>query len=430
MNWFYLSERQEVGPLSVAALEEIHANGCIADETPVRREDSAEWQAYATVFSSQRETHQNPDPLCDRPSYKFHCIHCQQRIAAEEDCSGKTVQCPTCGADFVVPQPPREMEPINPHRGVLDKGQSPDIPSSQKKFIAYPAQAPGTSNSFGKRETAGPVVIKKGKGKSRFLTTVIAAVIVTVVAVGALLITKAKSNNATTKRDAPQIELSDDIDQTDKTSGDEVDHAPDADRNNNDSRPSLDLARYARESKQKESKSQEYQPKPSTTTQRSPRVANGITVSGLYIDMDEDLMLKRLQEIFGPALKLTREQSIKDKNRELIRFEEPSLLESTEYKTIEERDCMMIVDKVTSRVHGMTISGKHFEKMFKVKNIDVKEFSQQVMSRYGIKRLDYDASHDGLAVYTTTVDGVKISIVKYQSGMLGLSLDFVEKASF
>ena len=102
MNWFYLSERQEVGPLSVAALEEIHANGCIADETPVRREDSAEWQAYATVFSSQRETHQNPDPPCDRPSYKFHCLHCQQRIVAEEDCSGKTVQCPTCGGDFVV----------------------------------------------------------------------------------------------------------------------------------------------------------------------------------------------------------------------------------------------------------------------------------------------------------------------------------------
>ena len=103
MNWFYLSESQEVGPLSVAALEEIHANGCITDETPVRREDSTEWEAYSTVFSSQCETHQNPAPPCDRPFYKFHCLHCQQSISAEEDCSGKTVQCPTCGADFIVP---------------------------------------------------------------------------------------------------------------------------------------------------------------------------------------------------------------------------------------------------------------------------------------------------------------------------------------
>jgi hypothetical protein len=222
MNWFYLSESQEVGPLSVAALEEIHANGCIADETPVRREDSAEWEAYSTVFSSQCETHQNPAPPCDRPFYKFHCLHCQQSISAEEDCSGKTVQCPTCGGDFVVPQPPNETEPIDPNRGVSDQGQSPDMPSSQKKDLTYTAQAPGTSNSFGKQGNARPVVIKKGQGKSRFRTIATAAVIVTVVAIGALLLPKAKSNKASAKGDAPQIDLSDDINQTDKISRNEV----------------------------------------------------------------------------------------------------------------------------------------------------------------------------------------------------------------
>jgi hypothetical protein len=146
------------------------------------------------------------------------------------------------------------MEPIDPNRGFSEQGQSPDMPSSQKKNTTYTTQAPEASNSFSKRGNARPVVIKKGQGKSKFRTIATAAVIVTVVAIGALLLTKAKSNKASAKGDAPQIDLSDEINPTDKLSQDKAGDAPEADRESNESGPSLDIAKYAKESAERKNR--------------------------------------------------------------------------------------------------------------------------------------------------------------------------------
>lgn len=52
--------------------------------------------------------------------FKFNCPHCQQGISTEDDYSGKNVQCPTCGADFVVPSHAKgtEMEVTPPPEAV------------------------------------------------------------------------------------------------------------------------------------------------------------------------------------------------------------------------------------------------------------------------------------------------------------------------
>src|SRR5581483_11614932 len=35
---------------------------------------------------------------------KYACPHCQQRIAMAEPQAGATIQCPTCGVDFILPR--------------------------------------------------------------------------------------------------------------------------------------------------------------------------------------------------------------------------------------------------------------------------------------------------------------------------------------
>jgi len=44
---------------------------------------------------------------------KFHCPHCQQNISSEPDQSGMNVQCPSCGADIVVPSLTDGTQPID-----------------------------------------------------------------------------------------------------------------------------------------------------------------------------------------------------------------------------------------------------------------------------------------------------------------------------
>jgi hypothetical protein len=47
MNWFYKQSDRELGPVSATALQELAACGVIANETLVRKDNSAEWIAYA-----------------------------------------------------------------------------------------------------------------------------------------------------------------------------------------------------------------------------------------------------------------------------------------------------------------------------------------------------------------------------------------------
>lgn len=39
---------------------------------------------------------------------KFACPHCEQHIKCEDDVAGKTIACPACGGDVVVPKLPDE----------------------------------------------------------------------------------------------------------------------------------------------------------------------------------------------------------------------------------------------------------------------------------------------------------------------------------
>jgi TPR repeat protein/formylglycine-generating enzyme required for sulfatase activity len=62
MKWFYQTDNREVGPLTETALKELTASGVINKETPVRREDSTEWQPCAIAFSLLTKPEQQPGP--------------------------------------------------------------------------------------------------------------------------------------------------------------------------------------------------------------------------------------------------------------------------------------------------------------------------------------------------------------------------------
>lgn len=62
MKWFYQTDNREVGPLTETALKELTASGVINEETPVRREDSAEWQPCSILFSQTANSLQQPEP--------------------------------------------------------------------------------------------------------------------------------------------------------------------------------------------------------------------------------------------------------------------------------------------------------------------------------------------------------------------------------
>jgi hypothetical protein len=283
MNWYYFSEGREVGPLSVTALGEIRASGGIADETPVRREDSAEWEAYSSAFPSKLETQQDLNPSADKPAFKFECPHCQQHISTDEDYSGKTVQCPTCGGEFVVPQAPEKIETIKPGSEISYESQEPEIPTSQEPALTSPPQTPGTSNTFSERVKGGSITPNKGRGKSKFKVMAVAAVIVIVVTVGAVLIPKTKSDDGIAKKDAPKTNQPDSANEQDVT-------VPEKQDNDNASGPSLDLAKYARESEERDAdKGYDYYDSKATyeRLKRQQMVANGLKKKGMLNDDTE-----------------------------------------------------------------------------------------------------------------------------------------------
>jgi RsiW-degrading membrane proteinase PrsW (M82 family) len=96
MNWYYLDGEKKTGPFSEATMLELRSCGILSDETQIQREGADDWSCYRDLFLAVSNPH---IPVV----FKFACPHCQQNISAEKDYSGKNVQCPTCGVDFVVP---------------------------------------------------------------------------------------------------------------------------------------------------------------------------------------------------------------------------------------------------------------------------------------------------------------------------------------
>lgn len=94
--------------------------------------------------------------------FKFDCPHCQQNISAEEDYSGMNVQCPTCGADFVVPSPYAEKEiGATPPLGTTSEipsypGNSPEAPKPETNPEL------GSPHAFAERLRDGNNIAQKG----------------------------------------------------------------------------------------------------------------------------------------------------------------------------------------------------------------------------------------------------------------------------
>lgn len=148
MNWYYLNGEMKAGPFSEATMLELRSCGMLSNETQVLREGTEEWGCYRDLFQALMS---NPHiPVV----FKFACPHCQQNISTEEDYSGKNVQCPTCGAAFVVPSIPATA------LGAEEGGEVPVTPHSHPhgpKLLKRPAyQAPQMKTPLGVKTPAGP----------------------------------------------------------------------------------------------------------------------------------------------------------------------------------------------------------------------------------------------------------------------------------
>jgi len=98
MSWYYLNESGEVvGPVSEQALKELNAVDVLATTSQVCREGTEEWIGLAEVLGVDADTSGEGD------SFKFSCPQCSQEMAAEAPRTGESAQCPSCGAEFVIP---------------------------------------------------------------------------------------------------------------------------------------------------------------------------------------------------------------------------------------------------------------------------------------------------------------------------------------
>lgn len=95
MNWFYLQDEKQVGPVSGTTLMELHACGVIENETLIREENRQTWKTYGETQSEDRtDASQN--------EIHPHCPGCSQKFRAESSDIGKQATCPSCGTAFVI----------------------------------------------------------------------------------------------------------------------------------------------------------------------------------------------------------------------------------------------------------------------------------------------------------------------------------------
>jgi DNA-directed RNA polymerase subunit RPC12/RpoP len=89
--------------------------------------------------------------------FKFACPHCQQNISTEEDYSGKNVQCPTCGAAFVVPLHLSSALRIEEEIKVSSAPHPQPLGQNALKQPAY--QAPQMKTPAGRRKGKGKLIV-------------------------------------------------------------------------------------------------------------------------------------------------------------------------------------------------------------------------------------------------------------------------------
>jgi hypothetical protein len=100
VNWYYVKEGQQTGPISQGELAELFATGQITGETLIWREGLPQWQSYTSVLGSRASSEAIP-PLAAPPGM-VRCAECGRMFAKEEiiDFNGKAI-CATCKPIFL-----------------------------------------------------------------------------------------------------------------------------------------------------------------------------------------------------------------------------------------------------------------------------------------------------------------------------------------
>lgn len=127
MNWFYKQSDRELGPVSAATLQELAACGVVAADTLVRKDNSAEWIAYAEASIDETNAGEEVNPV--DASVLFHCQGCGQKISAGQEDVGKQADCPACGTTVTIPQ--MSLRPASPKTTVPDASSILDTQSAQ-----------------------------------------------------------------------------------------------------------------------------------------------------------------------------------------------------------------------------------------------------------------------------------------------------------
>jgi uncharacterized RDD family membrane protein YckC len=100
VNWYYVKEGQQTGPISQGELAELFASGKITGETLIWREGLPQWQSYTSVLGSRASAEAIP-PLAAPPGM-VQCAECGRMFTKEEiiDFNGKAI-CATCKPIFL-----------------------------------------------------------------------------------------------------------------------------------------------------------------------------------------------------------------------------------------------------------------------------------------------------------------------------------------
>ncbi len=132
MKWYYRDGEKTVGPLADTSIRELKACGVISDNTSVREDNSDIWKRFDKVFGSSGQSDEPEEEEHSANVIKFHCPHCEQKIAADAGQENQSVQCPSCGADFVVPSSSldEEVSPTPTTRMIEDATAGEDPISS------------------------------------------------------------------------------------------------------------------------------------------------------------------------------------------------------------------------------------------------------------------------------------------------------------
>ena len=78
-------------------------------------------------------------------SQKFNCPHCQQKLEAPEEYSGKVINCPACQGQIQVsaPPPPPPALSIGRHTAAAPISPPPPVPAAAPSgLLEFPAAAP------------------------------------------------------------------------------------------------------------------------------------------------------------------------------------------------------------------------------------------------------------------------------------------------